>query len=205
MLIPLKETYNLLYENERYIIKSDRDGPNKLNKIVRPQGIVFQDTYNNFIFPIKDVQIDSSKPNITRIFRGFREKYINIPTDMLPWHYLIEMIGNRYVVYHTRPLDTRFPARNSEVLEHKHEFLSDDIKRFFKDKTFRVDDMIHVCIIGDTNLDIYPWKMMRMIGRLCVAPLFKDMRISGSPNTRIFNFNLGKKFYLKDIIAFARK
>lgn len=187
------------------LLSANRDSPSTNNRIVRPQGIIFQDTYNNFVFPIMNVQLDTSKAEISRIFRGYREKYIEQDTGLLPWHYMIEMIGSRYYILQTRPLDLKFPLSNQEVLERKPNLISKDSIAFFQDNVYRINDMIHICLIGDTNLDIYPHKLYRMIGQVCVSPMFRDMRIPGSPTTRIFDFNLGKNFSLKTLISFSRK
>jgi hypothetical protein len=187
-------------------IVADKDSQSKNNKIVRPQGIIFQDTFNNFIFPIQpNPRIDTARFDTAEVFKRFRELYLNFPSMFLPWHFVIEMIGNRYYIFQTRPIDTKFPLSNQEVLDAKHDFKDDIITKFFENKTYQIENMIHVCLVGDSDLDVYPDKLYRLIGRTCVAPLFRDMRITGSVESRTFGFNLGKKFKLNNIIKFARK
>ncbi len=207
MLLPFEHTKSLLENtNEPIRVSTIKDTANKLNKIVRPQGIVIQDTYNNFLFPIRpNPQLDTSKADLPVVFRRYRELYTDFNPDLLPWHYVVEMVGNRYYVFNTRPTDTRFPVDNLTVLKYKHELKSEDSIEFFKNLVYRIDDMIHICIIGDSNLDIYPRKIYTLIGRICVAPMFRNMRIPGSPENRIFDFNLGRKFNIQSIIKFARQ
>lgn len=179
---------------------------NTLNKIVRPQGIVIQDTWNNFIFPIQPKpRIDTSKFDIAEVFKRFREMYIDFPSIYLPWHYMIEMVGNTYYVFNTRPIDMKFPLNNQEVLDYKHDFKNKEIEDFFTNKVFQVDNMIHICLVGDTNLDVYPQKLYKLIGTTCVSPFFRDMRINGSFDNRTFAFNIGPKFRFETVIKFARK
>jgi len=179
---------------------------NKLNKIVRPQGMIFQDTWNNFIFPIQPLpKIDTSRFDIAEVFKRFREKYLLFPSMYLPWHYMVEMIGNRYYIFQTRPLDMKFPLTNQEVIDSLHDFRDETTKKFFENKTFQIDNMIHICLVGDSNLDIYPEKLYRLIGTTCVAPMFRDMRIPGSVDSRVFPFNLGPKFRLNTVVKFGQK
>lgn len=187
-------------------ISSDKDTSNKINKIVKPQGIIIQDTWNNFIFPIQPVpRIDTSKFDLPVVIKRFRELYFNFPSMFLPWHYTVEMVGDRYYIFQTRPIDTKFPMSNEEVLQSKHHFNDDVTKKFFEDKIFQINNMIHICLIGDSTLDVYPEKLFRLIGRTCVSPMFRDMRITGSVTTSIIGLNLGDKFRLSNMIRFSRK
>ena len=69
-------------------ISSDKDTSNKINKIIKPQGIIIQDTWNNFIFPIQpSPRIDTSKFDLPVVIKRFRELYFNFPSMFLPWHY----------------------------------------------------------------------------------------------------------------------
>ncbi len=187
-------------------IMSDSESPNISNKIVRPQGIVVQDTWNNFIFPIQPKpRIDTSKLDITEVYKRFRELYVDFPTMFLPWHYVVEMIGNRYYVFQTRPIDTKFPLSNKDVLEYNHNFINDEVKTFFINNQYQIENMIHVCIIGDTNLDVYTNKVYKLISRSCVQPMFRDMRITGSVDTRVLGFNIGLKFDIDMIRKFGKR
>lgn len=187
-------------------IMSDSESPNISNKIVRPQGIVVQDTWNNFIFPIQPKpRIDTSKLDITEVYKRFRELYVDFPTMFLPWHYVVEMIGNRYYVFQTRPIDTKFPLSNKDVLEYNHNFINDEVKTFFTNNQYQIENMIHVCIIGDTNLDVYTNKVYKLISRSCVQPMFRDMRITGSVDTRVLGFNIGLKFDIDMIRKFGKR
>lgn len=185
---------------------STKDSSIKLNKIVRPQGIIVQDTWNNFIFPIQPKpRIDTAHFDVHEVFKRFRELYTSFVMDFLPWHYVIEMIGSKYYIFQTRPIDMKFPMTNEEVLNSQNNLEDDVTKKFFENKTYQIENMIHVCLIGDTNLDVYPQKLYRLIGRICIRPFFRDMRITGSVETRVIGFNIGRHFNLGTVKRFARK
>ena len=188
-------------------ISPDRDTTNKINKIFRPQGIIIEDTWNNCVFPIQPhPQIDTSRFDMIVVMKRFRELYLNFPSDFLPWHYMIEMIGSRYYIFQTRPLDTKFPFSNQDIIDAKHDFKDDVTKRFFEDKIYQINNMIHVCLIGDSNLDIYPQKLYKLIGRTCIYPLYQNGRnIKNSVDNSVIGLNLGRKFNIKTLKAFSKK
>jgi hypothetical protein len=188
------------------LISTSKDSPNKLNKILRPQGVIVQDTWNNFIFPIRPKpRIDTSKFNTLEVIKRFRSTYSTFPSMFLPWHFVVEMIGDRYYIIQMRPIDTKFPMSNEEVMKSKHYFDNDTITNFFENPIYQINEMLHICIIGDSNIDVYSNKMYRQIGRTCLAPYFRNMFITGSYETRILNFNLGNNFKFSNLILFARR
>ena len=212
MIIPFEKIKEYLpkdqlFESEEDIplVSTTKDTSNKLNKILKPQGIVIQDTWNNFIFPIRPTpKIDTSKFDTLEVIKKFRITYSTFPSIFLPWHFVVEMIGNRYYILQMRPIDTKFPMSSKEVLESKHYFENEEIKNFFEKPLYDINEMLHICIIGDSSFDVYPDKLYRLIGRTCLAPYFRNMFITGSYESRIFNFNMGKKFNFSSIIRFSR-
>ena len=211
MIIQFEELKQLYESDENIEVKPPlvsptKDSSNKLNKIMRPQGIVVQDTWNNFIFPIRpNPRIDTSKFDTIEVIKRFKSTYSTFPSLFLPWHFVVEIIGDRYYIIQMRPIDTKFPMSNQEVLKSKHYFENETTKEFFKNKTYQINEMLHICIIGDSNIDVYTNKVYRQIGRTCIAPYFRNMFITGSYENRIFNFNLGKKFKFSNLILFARR
>lgn len=96
-----------------------------------PKGIVIMDTFNNPYYPISSMKIDNAIYN-TKILKedmhrlyGSDKQYLN-----LPWHYTVELIGRDYNIHATRPLMYRSAIPSWE-------------------------EYISVCIVGDTNTDIY--------------------------------------------------
>jgi len=215
MIIPFEKISNILEgqdldnsEEPTSIphITTNKDTQNKLNKIVKPKGIIIQDTWNNFVFPIRPTpRIDTSKFETYEVIKRFRMTYTDFPSLFLPWHFVVEMIGDRYYIIQMRPIDTKFPMSNEEVLKTKHYFDSDEVKDFFEKPIYDVSEMLHICLIGDSVTDVYSQKVYKQIGRTCVAPYFRNMFITGSYESRIFNFNLGKKFRFNNIIRFGRR
>lgn len=187
-------------------LRGDTDYPNKANKIVRPQGIIIEDTWNNCVFPIQPhPQIDTSRFDLHIVMKRFRELYLNFPSDFLPWHYVVEMIGPRYYIFQTRPLDAKYPLTNQEILDATHSFKDETTIKFFEDKIYQINNMIHICLIGDSNVDIYPDKLYRLIGRTCVRPMYWDSRIKGGIESTLIGLNIGKKFSTAKLIRGARK
>jgi hypothetical protein len=211
MLIPFEKLKSLLENvhgipDEPPLISTTKDSQNKLNKILRPQGIIVQDTWNNFIFPIRPKpKIDTSKFDTAEVIKQFRNTYSTFPSMFLPWHFVVEMIGDRYYVIQMRPIDTKFPMSNEEVINAKHYFENDVTKNFFEKPVYQIDQMLHICIVGDSTTDIYSNKIYRQIGRICIAPYFRNMFITGGYEERIFNFNLGDRFNFSNLSYYARR
>lgn len=78
-LMTLQETYSdFLLEDESIDLRIDdtRDQASTKNYfLTKPQGILIQDSFNNFAFPVQPKpQIDDNKPNLPILIRRFREK-----------------------------------------------------------------------------------------------------------------------------------
>jgi len=82
MLINYKKTYELLEER----VISAKDASSIHNKFTtKPQGILIQDSYNNPFFPIKpEPKIDTSKLNLSIVFKRYRELYSQTKSVFLP-------------------------------------------------------------------------------------------------------------------------
>lgn len=174
--IPLEETYkdepNLITESDTAHLKVEetRDRPSHKNYLVnKPKGIIIQDSYNNFAYPVRPLpRIDSNKIEFPLLTQRFRELYLQFQNNMLPWHFVIEMIKNRYFVYNTRPILMRYPLTHKELLEREEQLpfgvtWDEETKKFIESKKILVEDCIHVCILGDSTLDVYPKNFYKIL------------------------------------------
>ncbi len=206
MVISLDETYQMLFEQEEERLKITRDAASVSNKFrTKPQGILIQDTYNNPFLPIRPrPRLDTSKMDLKEVYQRARENYGTFASDFLPWHYVVEMVGNRYYVFNTRPIDTKFPLYNREVLKFTERKKTWDMvtDAFLKDNIFDISEAIHVCIIGDTNIDIYTKRMYEKMARTCMTPFYRTYRIPKGLFQRTFPLNIGKKFNMDMLIKF---
>jgi len=187
-------------------VDSTKDHPAISNKFKpRPVGILIQDSYNNPFFPIRPVpRIDSSKVDIILIFKRFRELYSQFKIDLLPWHFVIEFIGNRYYVFNTRPIDMYFPVSNLDVSNRQD--LWDDITiRFMKNYNFDIKEAIHILVVGDSHTDIYTKKFYELLGRTCILPFIRYFKIMNVDYETLIPLNMGKRFNLKQVSKFVRR
>jgi hypothetical protein len=180
------------------------------NKILRPQGVVICDTINNPFFPIDAPSIDSSKFNLPDIKSKYQTFYTTLPVDFLPWHYVVEILNGKYYFFQTRPLDMRFPLNNIEckdLLNANSSILNTtpSTDMFFKNQPFDIGQAIHVCILGDTNLDVYIDSLYEMIGRMCIGPILRYFKLPSSINLRVINLNLGKKFLFEKLELYTKR
>lgn len=197
MLIDNTQTLEILKESIRVDPTTDQNSI--INKFTtKPQGILIQDTYNNPFFPISEIQIDTYRMDLTKVFKRFREKYTKYNSIMLPWHFVVEMVDSRFYVFQTRPLDMKFPLTNSDLTDYSN--FNTDTKDFINKNLFDISEGIHVCIIGDSNLDVYTKTMYEIIARFCINPFFRIYKL---PEFRIYPLNLGKKFILDNITKFV--
>jgi hypothetical protein len=63
-----------------------------------------------------------------------------------------------------------------------------------QDKIFDISEAIHICIIGDSNVDIYTKKIYELIGRTCIVPYVRYFKIPQGVFQRLFPLNIGRKF-----------
>jgi hypothetical protein len=205
----VEATHNLLQEltNERLDIT--KDAASISNKFTtRPQGFIIQDSYNNPFLPIRPrPRVDTSKMDLIHLFKRTRELYGKFSMSLLPWHYVVEFIGDRYYVFNTRPVDLRFPLTTNEVLkfEKRKESWDEVTNLFMSDKIFDISEAIHICIIGDSNLDIYTKKIYELIGRSCIVPFVRYFKIPRGLFQRIFPLNIGSKFNIDYISKFTTR
>lgn len=205
MLKNLSETYELI--ESRTI--ADKDAVNVQNRFTtKPQGILLQDSYNNPFFPITPKpNIDTNKFNTGEIFKRFRELYSDTKSMYLPWHYCVEFINNQYYAFNTRPLNLKFPIRSLKAIKNKK---SRNIKwdgpteLFFKEKIFDITESIHICLVGNSNIDIYTNKMYQLIGEVCMLPILKQYKLPGSLYQRVFPLNTGSRFKFELISKFIK-
>lgn len=166
MLIDLKETYQYIKEETipSDIISSDL--PATQNRMQRPSGVIIWDSYNNPLFPIThpDLRLDTSKFQLPKLSREFKTFYSKLAVNYLPWHYTIELVDNTYYTFVTRPLDQVFPVEYNKV------------------DSIDIQNCIHICILGDSNIDVYTKKIYEIIGTRLIGPivrLFKSPKVIG--------------------------
>lgn len=191
-----------LFEDQK--IARSKSAVIKQNKFtIKPQGIIITDTYNNPFFPIEYPKIDTSKIDLIEIHKRFRENYLRSKSLMLPWHFMIEMVNDIYVVFNTRPIDMKFPLNNQEAKEWAKDW--DPVTElFFKENIFDISEAIHIGIVGNTSLDIYTNKTYSMIGNFCITPIVRQYKLPAALHQRIFGLNLGSKFNLNTITRFIK-
>ncbi|MFW6246974.1 MAG: hypothetical protein ACOC22_02230 [bacterium] len=200
------ETCNLIQENASLRLNTSRNKPTRQNKFTtNPQGIIIQDSYNNPFFPIyPKPKIDTSKFDLADVYNEYREKYSQEKTIILPWHYCIEMVGDIYCIFNTRPLDMQFPITNEEAKNNWKFNWDEPTEMFFKENIFDISEAIHVCIIGNTDLDVYTTSTYSLIGNFCITPVVRKNKIPSALFQRIFGFNIGGRFKLNNITRFVK-
>jgi len=216
MLIDYDNTLKLIYEDVNNIdtlitnnlgrVKAANDQQSISNKFKpRPLGIIISDSYNNPFFPIRPLpRTDSAKIDLLLIYKRFRELYSQFDVTLLPWHFVIEFIDDRYFVFNTRPLDMYFPIDNQDVLNRQD--LWDEItKTFMKNRNFDIKEALHLLIVGDSNIDIYTKKFYELLGRVCIVPWIRYFKITPIDYETILPLNVGKKFNLSLVTKFVRR
>lgn len=216
MLITYEKTITLLTENVENIdalivnnlgrIDITKDHPSISNKFKpRPLGILIQDSYNNPFFPIRPMpRVDSAKIDLFKIYKRFRELYSQFSVTLLPWHFVIEFIEDRYYVFNTRPLDMYFPVDNHQVLN-RQDLWNDVTKTFMRNYIFDIKEAIHILIVGDSNIDVYTRKFYELLGRVCIVPCVRYFKIANIDYETIVPLNTGRKFNLDLATKFVRR
>lgn len=187
-------------------IDAAKDHPSISNKFKpRPLGIIISDSYNNPFFPIRPMpRIDSAKIDLLLIYKRFRELYSQFSIDLLPWHFVIEFIEDRYFIFNTRPLDMFFPVNNQDVMN-RQDLWDDTTKTFIKNYNFDIKEAIHILIVGDSNIDVYTRKFYELLGRVCIVPYIRYFKIANIDYETIMPLNMGRKFNLSLTTKFVRR
>jgi len=217
MFVSYQETLKLISENSPFIINESnkrlsvtKDESSVANRFTtKPRGIIIQDTYNNLFFPIQPrPQIDTNKLDILEITKRFRELYKTFETLLLPWHFVVEFVENRYYIFNTRPVDLKFPLSMNEAIKmvkDKRRDLDDITKQYFKRQPFPISEAIHVAIVGDTTLDVYTKKTYEIIGKFAILPFVRYFKLPEGIGQSIYPLNVGKKFNTNYVVKFIRK
>lgn len=216
MLINYEKTLKLLTEDVDNIdsmiinnlgrVDAAKDHPSISNKFKpRPLGILIEDSYNNPFFPIRPLpRVDSAKIDLILIYKRFRELYSQFSVTLLPWHFVIEFIKDRYYVFNTRPIDMFFPVANKDIMN--REDLWDDVtKAFMLNHVFDIREAIHVLVVGDSNIDVYTKKFYELLARICIVPCIRYFKITNIDYETVVPLNMGKKFNLRLANKFLRR
>lgn len=130
------------------------------------KGFAIMDTYNNPSFPMTEILMDKSKFDSSTITMEYRRVYGFTKSDIfMPWHFQIELVGREYTIQNTRPVNY---LSNMKGLE----------------------EMICICIVGDSHNDIYTPELYKKLVNLCIKPFTKS-RVNQVPEKINFN-GIGK-------------
>lgn len=198
--VDINTTYSEILHEEVKVVDSTEKSIRSNYFLTKPQGIIIQDSWNNFLFPIRpEPVLDTRKCDLPKLWKYYRQYYTSFKSNFLPWHYVIEFIEGRYIAFNTRPINIRFPVKHQEALKQK-----DDIKfgvqwdeattDFMDKKIFLLEEAIHVCILGNSELDVYPKNFYKVLGDIAVKPFIHLFRLPNSSRTRTFALNMGQKF-----------
>ncbi len=172
------------------------DSSSNVNKLIKPRGVIIQDTFNNIVYPISNPKIDTSKFDLPLIYQYFQE-YTGYELTYLPWHFVIDFIKSKYYIFNTRPLDVKFPVSTQSIktkIESSNIKLNSNTYKFFNSMPFLMEDAIHVAIIGDSSKDIYTKNIYELIGRNCVGPILRYFKLSTKMWQKVYAINVGEKF-----------
>ena len=202
-IINLEDTTNLLTEQDSSgdyanIIGSS-DKPSKSNKFdgLKPKGIIITDTFNDPLFPIPEPKVDTSKLDLVKTLKQFKDYYGKFKLVYSVWHYIVEMVDMSYYAFNTRPLDMSFPVTTNkalQIIKKNKVSLNGEAQKFFKEKPFDLSQAIHIKIIGDSSIDVYTRDFYRLLGRTCVAPMLRMFKLPTMYGQRTISLNLGRKF-----------
>jgi len=169
----------------------------------KPQGFAIEDSVNGIAFSTIRPILDTSKPMYSTLMREFNAKYGKV-LEVFPYHFVVEMGSDgEYMIYNTRPVSQKFPA-NLEWYKMRIKedavLVNNETLLFLKNRQDKdIQELIHILILGDTTIDVYPRDIYRKIGAYIIAPLARMAMIP--PISNIFPLNIGHKFNINALIA----
>jgi len=141
-----------------------------------PKGFIIFDSYNNEWFPLKLVTIDKVDFSLRIIKDEFHRDFGGSAMQELfmPWHYTVELISKNYNVISTRPI-------------------------MYKSLIPGYEDYISICIVGDSNKDIYSPELYKVIAHTIMNPIhyIPGWRLNPDGNTEYHN--LSKNFKVQQL------
>lgn len=175
----------------------------RINKkrIRKYNGIIISDTFNNPIFPISIPKYDESGFYYSDYVKRFIRHYSKRDVEFLPWHFFIEFIDNKYMIYNIRPFNYMYPLNSMECINVMDLNNIETDRQFFND--IQIEDYVHVIILGDTNSDIYTSDIYYKIGKFIVNG-YKEFWYN--PNIKLNNgihtLSIGKNFVPSKLITY---
>lgn len=114
----------------------------------KPKGILIFDSYNNDWFPLKLVEIDKNNFSLSIVKDEFHREFggNSLEEIFMPWHYSIELMSKNYYAINTRPITYQSLIPGYE-------------------------DYITICVIGNSNIDLYTPDIYRVIAHTVINPL----------------------------------
>jgi hypothetical protein len=206
----LLETANELPTGSRTELINSIEANKRFRFKARPHGIIITDTVNNPVFPMKRPIVDTVKSNLGLIHKQYIAEYVKqLRAPILPWHYLVEFSSIGYIVYNTRPINSVFPFTQkvvNEIIDNNSvTLLNDETKEFFEKDNNEIQEYIHVCVVGDSNLDVYTRQMYEAIGRQVISPLSKMYKFPPLAGQGVHALNMGNKFKSGVLDQYARQ
>ena len=157
----------------KYVYDSAAETDFKKSGMLRrtPMGIIIFDSYNNPWFPMTSVTVDKNNFSLRLLRSEFHQKFGGSSfTDLyMPWHFTVELIDRNYYVISSRPLG-------------------------YKSLIPEYEDYISVCIAGDSNIDVYPAELYKMISNMIINPMHYMPGWRINPYNNISTINIGKNF-----------
>jgi len=151
----------------------------------RPKGILIYDSYNNPFFPYKEIILDKNTFDLPK-YHNFLNKYFGTNLKYLPFHFYIELVNDMYIVLNTRNFLLK------PLLSVDEDSLDENLKKY--------KEYIHICILGDSNSDIYTKELYMKIKQI-IRPFFILFKW-GNYISNYVEIMMGKNFFEKRILKF---
>jgi len=138
----------------------------------KPRGFIVFDSFNNEWFPLSTVTVDKTTFNLRLLKDEFHRTYggSSYQELFMPFHYSVELIGKNYYCTSTRPIN-------------------------YKSLIPGYEEYISICIVGDSNLDIYSPDFYKVIAHTVMNPLhyIQGWRLNPADKTTFHNLGSGFK------------
>lgn len=156
----------------KYDISAEREFKRVATFKRPPKGFIIFDSYNNEWFPLKLVTVDKVDFNLRILKDEFHRTFGGSAMQeiFMPWHYTVELISKNYYCLSTRPI-------------------------MYKSLIPEYEDYITICVVGDSNIDIYSPEFYKVIAHTVMNPLhyMPGWKLNPSDYTTFHNLGSGFK------------
>jgi len=167
----------------------------------RPEYICIYDSYNNPFFPYPHVIYDKATFDLPD-YEHYLNQQIGFRLQYLPFHFYVEYIKQEYYIFNTRPtlMKPLLPNIDQTVIG---KYITKNKKLIKYPEIYTISNIqnaIHICILGDSNSDVYDKSLYIKLKSL-INSIYLTFKLGSKITTSRLIYFTGKNFYIDTLLT----